>query len=190
MTGRGGDEQEAWHCFRLQEVLPQGLKASSRVLQAKELGTTMREAATRVFSNSSGSYSSNVNLAVENSSWSDEQQLQEMYLKRKSFAFNSDRLAFFPNRSGIPLASQGYPGSEVVQSPSLTADSGAQHLWLQAWKCGRLSAASHTARNLAQPPGSKACSPPGFTGTALMNCHTTAGLALAARRAGTCLRAQ
>lgn len=38
-----------------------------------------------------GSYSSNVNLAVENSSWSDEQQLQEMYLSRKSFAFNSDR---------------------------------------------------------------------------------------------------
>ncbi len=25
------------------------------------------------------------------SSWSDEQQLQEMYLSRKSFAFNSDR---------------------------------------------------------------------------------------------------
>jgi hypothetical protein len=38
-----------------------------------------------------GSYSSNVNLAVENSSWSDEQQLQEMYLSRKSFAFNCDR---------------------------------------------------------------------------------------------------
>ena len=59
--------------------------------QAEELGVSMREAATRVFSNASGSYSSNVNLAVENSSWSDEQQLQEMYLKRKSFAFNSDR---------------------------------------------------------------------------------------------------
>lgn len=53
----------------------------------------MRAAATRVFSNSSGSYSSNVNLAVENSSWSDESQLQEMYLKRKSYAFNSDRLS-------------------------------------------------------------------------------------------------
>lgn len=49
--------------------------------QAEELGCTLREAATRVFSNSSGSYSSNVNLAVENSSWSDEGQLQEMYLK-------------------------------------------------------------------------------------------------------------
>ncbi|PNH11098.1 Magnesium-chelatase subunit ChlH, chloroplastic [Tetrabaena socialis] len=60
--------------------------------QAAELGLqSIRDAATRVFSNSSGSYSSNVNLAVENSSWSDEAQLQEMYLKRKSFAFNSDR---------------------------------------------------------------------------------------------------
>ena len=45
-------------------------------LQAAELGCSLREASTRVFSNSSGSYSSNVNLAVENSSWSDEQQLQ------------------------------------------------------------------------------------------------------------------
>ncbi|GFR47291.1 hypothetical protein Agub_g8978, partial [Astrephomene gubernaculifera] len=60
--------------------------------QAAELGLqSVRDAATRVFSNSSGSYSSNVNLAVENSSWSDESQLQEMYLKRKSYAFNSDR---------------------------------------------------------------------------------------------------
>ncbi len=55
------------------------------------MGVSLREAATRVFSNASGSYSSNVNLAVENSSWSDESQLQEMYLARKSFAFNSDR---------------------------------------------------------------------------------------------------
>ena len=60
-------------------------------VQAEELGVSLREAATRIFSNSSGSYSSNVNLAVENSSWEDEAQLQEMYLKRKSFAFNSDR---------------------------------------------------------------------------------------------------
>ena len=61
--------------------------------QAAENGVTLREAATRIFSNASGSYSSNVNLAIENSSWSDEQQLQEMYMARKSFAFNSDRCA-------------------------------------------------------------------------------------------------
>jgi magnesium chelatase subunit H len=58
--------------------------------QAKELGVNLRQAATRIFSNASGSYSSNVNLAVENSSWEEEKELQEMYLKRKSFAFNSD----------------------------------------------------------------------------------------------------
>ncbi|KAK8918307.1 hypothetical protein KSP39_PZI021205 [Platanthera zijinensis] len=58
--------------------------------QAAELGVSVREAATRVFSNASGSYSSNVNLAIENSSWNDEKQLQDMYLSRKSFAFDSD----------------------------------------------------------------------------------------------------
>ncbi|CAN6227395.1 unnamed protein product [Urochloa humidicola] len=58
--------------------------------QAEELGVSLREAATRVFSNASGSYSSNVNLAVENASWTDEKQLQDMYLSRKSFAFDSD----------------------------------------------------------------------------------------------------
>jgi len=58
--------------------------------QAEEMGVSVRQAATRIFSNASGSYSSNVNLAVENSSWNDEAQLQDMYLKRKSFAFDSD----------------------------------------------------------------------------------------------------
>ncbi|XP_052149583.1 magnesium-chelatase subunit ChlH, chloroplastic [Oryza glaberrima] len=58
--------------------------------QARELGVSLREAATRVFSNASGSYSSNVNLAVENASWTDEKQLQDMYLSRKSFAFDCD----------------------------------------------------------------------------------------------------
>lgn len=58
--------------------------------QAAELGVSVREAATRIYSNASGSYSSNVNLAIENSSWNDEKQLQDMYLSRKSFAFDSD----------------------------------------------------------------------------------------------------
>ena len=58
--------------------------------QAEDMGINLRQAATRVFSNASGSYAANVNLAVENSTWEEEQELQEMYLKRKSFAFNSD----------------------------------------------------------------------------------------------------
>lgn len=58
--------------------------------QAQEMGINLRQAATRVFSNASGSYSSNINLAVENSTWESESELQEMYLARKSFAFTSD----------------------------------------------------------------------------------------------------
>ena len=59
-------------------------------MRSEEMGVNIRQAATRVFSNASGSYSSNVNLAVENSSWEEEQELRDMYLNRKSFAFNSD----------------------------------------------------------------------------------------------------
>ena len=69
------------------------------------MGTSLRDAATRIFSNSSGSYSSNVNLAVENSSWSDESQLQEMYLKRKSYAFNSDRYGNYLKKKWVSRSS-------------------------------------------------------------------------------------
>lgn len=58
--------------------------------QSQDLGVNLRQAATRIFSNASGSYSSNINLAVENSTWDSEAELQEMYLSRKSFAFSSD----------------------------------------------------------------------------------------------------
>ncbi len=58
--------------------------------QSEEMGVNLRQAATRIFSNASGSYSSNVNLAVENSTWEQESELQDMYLSRKSFAFSAD----------------------------------------------------------------------------------------------------
>ncbi len=58
--------------------------------QSKAEGISIREASCRVFSNSSGSYSSNVNLAVENSTWEEENELQEMYLSRKTYAFDAD----------------------------------------------------------------------------------------------------
>merc|ERR1712070_288003 len=58
---------------------------------AAEMQVSVREAATRVFSNSAGSYSANVGLAVENGGWEGEQQLQEQFLSRKGFAFNADK---------------------------------------------------------------------------------------------------
>ncbi|CAM9837203.1 unnamed protein product, partial [Hapterophycus canaliculatus] len=59
--------------------------------QAKEFGLSIRDAATRVFSNAAGSYSANVGLAIENGGWEGEQQLQEQFVSRKGFAFNADK---------------------------------------------------------------------------------------------------
>jgi len=59
--------------------------------QAEELNVSLRDAATRVFSNSAGSYSANVGLAIENGGWEGEEQLQEQFLTRKGFAFNADK---------------------------------------------------------------------------------------------------
>ncbi|MEN9225092.1 MAG: magnesium chelatase subunit H [Thermostichus sp. HHBFW_bins_43] len=87
--------------------------------QAEELGLTLSQAATRVFSNASGSYSSNINLAVENSSWEDESELREMYLTRKSFAFGSNlpnqqmRQLFESSLKTVDVTFQNLDSSEI-----------------------------------------------------------------------------
>jgi len=89
--------------------------------QAEEMGINLRQAATRVFSNASGSYSSNVNLAVENSTWESEAELQEMYLARKSFAFTSDnpgtmeqtRQIFETTLKSVDVTFQNLDSSEI-----------------------------------------------------------------------------
>merc|ERR1712022_47372 len=58
---------------------------------AKEFKVSIREAATRVFSNAAGSYSANVGLTLENGGWEDETQLQDQFLNRKGYAYNADR---------------------------------------------------------------------------------------------------
>lgn len=59
--------------------------------QAAEYGVSIRDAATRVFSNAAGSYSANVGLTLENGGWEDEKQLQDQFINRKGFAFNADK---------------------------------------------------------------------------------------------------
>ena len=73
-----------------EEPLEMNFVRKHAMQQAQEMGINLRQAATRVFSNASGSYSSNINLAVENSTWEKESELQDMYLSRKSFAFSAD----------------------------------------------------------------------------------------------------
>merc|ERR1719329_61882 len=73
------------------EPLDQNFVRAHALDQAEELGVTLRDAATRVFSNAAGSYSANVGLAIENGGWEGEQQLQEQFINRKGFAFNADK---------------------------------------------------------------------------------------------------
>eukprot|EP00561_Arcocellulus_cornucervis_P000477 CAMPEP_0185825574 /NCGR_PEP_ID=MMETSP1322-20130828/31112_1 /TAXON_ID=265543 /ORGANISM="Minutocellus polymorphus, Strain RCC2270" /LENGTH=1413 /DNA_ID=CAMNT_0028523297 /DNA_START=32 /DNA_END=4273 /DNA_ORIENTATION=+ len=74
-----------------EEPLDQNFVRKHAMEQAEELNVSLREAACRVFSNSAGSYSANVGLAIENGGWEDEGQLQEQFLTRKGFAFNADK---------------------------------------------------------------------------------------------------
>merc|ERR1711965_925919 len=73
------------------EPLEMNFVRANAVAQAEEFGISLRDAATRVFSNAAGSYSANVGLTLENGGWDDEKQLQDQFLNRKGFAFNSDK---------------------------------------------------------------------------------------------------
>eukprot|EP01038_Epipyxis_sp_PR26KG_P010990 gene10990-14764_t len=61
------------------------------IAQAKEFSISLRDAATRVFSNAAGSYSANVGLTLENGGWENEKQLQDQFINRKGYAFNADK---------------------------------------------------------------------------------------------------
>ena len=69
--------------------------------QAAELNVSLREAACRVFSNSAGSYSANVGLAIENGGWENEEQLQNQFLTRKGFAFNADKPGMMESQAAL-----------------------------------------------------------------------------------------
>ena len=53
-------------------------------------GVDLETAALRVFSNADGAYGANVNLMVDNGRWEDEDELAELFSRRKSFAYGRD----------------------------------------------------------------------------------------------------
>lgn len=56
---------------------------------AEEMGVTLNEAATRVFTNEPGHYGANVNHLVESGNWEDEQELSDAFIGRKSYAYGA-----------------------------------------------------------------------------------------------------
>lgn len=69
------------------EPIEQNFVRKHALEQAAELGMSVEQAATRVFSNAPGSYGANVNHLVESSTWEDDAQLGDAFLARKSFAY-------------------------------------------------------------------------------------------------------
>eukprot|EP00931_Biecheleriopsis_adriatica_P051723 TRINITY_DN3002_c0_g1_i3.p1 TRINITY_DN3002_c0_g1~~TRINITY_DN3002_c0_g1_i3.p1 ORF type:complete len:1457 (+),score=397.90 TRINITY_DN3002_c0_g1_i3:86-4456(+) len=83
------------------EPLEQNFVRKHAMEQAAEMNLSLRQAATRVFSNAAGSYSANVGLAIENGASVDEEQLQEQFLTRKGFALSSDAPGELTEASGL-----------------------------------------------------------------------------------------
>jgi len=59
--------------------------------QASDLDLPLKEAATRVFSNSAGAYSANIASWIKANDWKTEDQLRERFISRKGHAFDYDR---------------------------------------------------------------------------------------------------
>ncbi|MEJ2540840.1 MAG: magnesium chelatase subunit H, partial [Gemmatimonadota bacterium] len=58
--------------------------------QQEALGCTLEEASRRVFSNADGAYGANVNQTVESGAWQDGDELAEVFVRRKGFAYGRD----------------------------------------------------------------------------------------------------
>ena len=69
------------------EPLEQNFVRKHTLAIAGELELPEEEAARRIFSNAPGAYGSNVNFAIENRAWQEEEDLGRMFLSRKSFAY-------------------------------------------------------------------------------------------------------
>jgi magnesium chelatase subunit H len=56
----------------------------------QETGCDIQQASLRVFSNADGAYGSNVNLLIETGRWQDENELADLFVQRKGFAYGAD----------------------------------------------------------------------------------------------------
>jgi magnesium chelatase subunit H len=65
------------------------IRRNARAYQART-GADLATAALRVFSNADGAYGANVNHLIENGNWEDENELADVYSKRKCFAYGCD----------------------------------------------------------------------------------------------------
>lgn len=80
---------------------------------ADEMGVSLDDAAARVYCNASGSYGANVNHMVDGGTWETDDELSDVFLSRKSFAF----------RKG-----QWQPARDVMERALSTVDAAFQNI--------------------------------------------------------------
>ena len=88
-------------------------------------GCDLETAALRVFSNADGAYGANVNVAVEGGAWENEDELTELYARRKCFAYGrTGKSARRPELLGAVMASVdiAYQNLESVELGVTTLD--------------------------------------------------------------------
>ena len=72
------------------EPLEQNFIRAHTLAHMEQTGSTLEEAALRVFSNAEGAYGSNVNQLVDSSAFGDEDELADAYQNRKCYAYGTD----------------------------------------------------------------------------------------------------
>ncbi|HYW49768.1 MAG TPA: magnesium chelatase subunit H, partial [Gemmatimonadaceae bacterium] len=82
--------EAAFMCASADEPEEQNFVRKHTLASMRELGVDLPTAALRVFGNSEGSYGSNVNLLLETGRWEDEDQLADLFVQRKGFAYGTD----------------------------------------------------------------------------------------------------
>ncbi|MEM9139041.1 MAG: cobaltochelatase subunit CobN, partial [Pseudomonadota bacterium] len=82
--------EAAWLAAMADEPAEQNHVRAHALAHAEEHDVDFDTAALRVFSNADGAYGSNVNQLVDAGAWDDEDELADMFQKRKCFAYGKD----------------------------------------------------------------------------------------------------
>jgi len=82
--------EAAWLAATADEPVERNHVRAHVLEHSEATGTDFEIAALRVFSNADGAYGSNVNQLVDSGAWGDEDELADMFQKRKCFAYGRD----------------------------------------------------------------------------------------------------
>ncbi len=82
--------EAALRCAQVDEPTDMNFIRAHALAYAAQMDCDIQTAALRVFSNAEGSYGSNVNVLVDQSTFGDEDELADAYENRKSFAYGVD----------------------------------------------------------------------------------------------------